>query len=192
MSTTTTTESLPPILNSISLPPLPKQPPLESNLYNFEYLNSQFFLSARAEEDGEEDEQYFMSILTTNNNIDTTPTASQPQPQTQSQQIELSTHRPTASATIPDLVSSSYQSIRMFTHSSIDDDDYDEYDSSMSDSEDLLSEDYDGVFGNDELVEHTASELDRLVVEDRAGLLKLKFLDPLSTGRRRPLSSIYF
>jgi hypothetical protein len=191
---TTTTESLPPILDSISLPPLPEQPPLESNLYNFEYLNSQFFLSARTEEDREEDELYFMSIL--NNNTTTlTASQSQPKPQPQRQQIETSTHKPMPSATIPDLVSSSYQSIRMFIHSGstgIDEDDYDEYDSSMSDSEDPLPEDYDGVFGNDELVEHTASDLDRLVIEDRAGLLKMKFLDPLSTGRQRPLSSIYF
>lgn len=191
----TTTESLPPILNNISLPQLPEQPPLESNLYNFEYLNSEFFLSARAEEDREEDEQCFMSIL--NHSTNTTPTAlqSQPKPQTQGQQIETCTHRPTPSTTIPDLVSSSYQSIRMFTHSSTDginDDDYDEYDSSMSDSDDPLPEDYDGVFGDEELVEHAAFDLDRLMIEDRGGLFKMKFLDPLPTGRRRPLSSIYF
>ncbi|KAF5103809.1 hypothetical protein DV451_001185 [Geotrichum candidum] len=191
----TTTESLPPILNNISLPQLPEQPPLESNLYNFEYLNSEFFLSARAEEDREEDEQCFMSIL--NHSTNTTPTAlqSQPKPQTQGQQIETSTHRPTPCTTIPDLVSSSYQSIRMFTHSSTDginDDDYDEYDSSMSDSDDPLPEDYDGVFGDEELVEHAAFDLDRLMIEDRGGLFKMKFLDPLPTGRRRPLSSIYF
>lgn len=183
----TVTDSLPPALDNISLPPLPEQPSLNRDLYNFEYLNSTFFFSTRADEDRDEEEKYYMSILEENQ------TSSQPLPMKQTQQS--CTHRQMPSATIPDLVSSSYQSIRMFTHSSSlaedDDDDYDDYDSSLSDSEDELPEDYNGVFGDD-IVEHTALKLDRSSFENRAELLKTQFLDPLRTGSRRPLSSIFF